>query len=361
MGALGYLGNGSAPECFSGFEAETVCFCKTSCFNAVFFCNPQYLSYTSFDAGQLNVFRLCMQYFGPGCNDYRPPRQSNVFTVITVPVHTERLGTCMPPQQQSDARSAQQPLPDQIIKYTDLDTCLTTYYSSPSSFCGCDPKDGVHPGRVTTAITRPPPILMIHLARFEFQGSAAGLQGGAAKLTQKVQPLQLTFYLWHIARPVHHSVAVRHLMSHCVVYDLPYSLLLLNLQMLVVTGTIQHTPLLQIEYPEKLDMGQYMIDGLLDMTYVLRGILVHEGETTASGHHYTYAFRDGEWWCYDDAECCVVCSTSFSLLPTLSCIVWSCNPWSCMHIQQPLSRSTTGKTSTDTLSHESIVVLFMSA
>ncbi|DBB16688.1 TPA: Ubiquitin carboxyl-terminal hydrolase 42 [Trebouxia sp. C0006] len=75
---------------------------------------------------------------------------------------------------------------------------------------------------------------MIHLARFEFQGSAAGLQGGAAKLTQK------------------------------------------------------------IEYPEKLDMGQYMIDGLLDRTYVLRGILVHEGETTASGHHYTYAFRDGE-------------------------------------------------------------------
>jgi len=41
--ALGYLGNGSAPECFSGIEEVTVCFCKTSCFDAVFFCNPQCL------------------------------------------------------------------------------------------------------------------------------------------------------------------------------------------------------------------------------------------------------------------------------------------------------------------------------
>ncbi|KAL0051149.1 hypothetical protein WJX82_002711 [Trebouxia sp. C0006] len=88
-------------------------------------------------------------------------------------------------------------------------------------------------GRVTTAITRPPPILMIHLARFEFQGSAAGLQGGAAKLTQK------------------------------------------------------------IEYPEKLDMGQYMIDGLLDRTYVLRGILccvVDLDEVLSQANAYLLAY-----------------------------------------------------------------------
>lgn len=82
-GDLGYLGDGSAPECFSGFEAETVCFCKTSCFNDVFFCNPQYLSYTSLDFGQLSLC-WCMQYFCAECLACIPPPQSNVFTAITV-------------------------------------------------------------------------------------------------------------------------------------------------------------------------------------------------------------------------------------------------------------------------------------
>ena len=46
-------------------------------------------------------------------------------------------------------------------------------------------------------------------------------EGSTAKLTQKVQPLQLTFCLWHNARPVHHSVEARHPMSHSIIYDLP--------------------------------------------------------------------------------------------------------------------------------------------
>ena len=236
--------------------------------------------------------RFCM-HWNRDCSENITPWGRNASQISCA----EPLGTCMLPQQQSDTRSAQQqPLLDQIIKYTG--TCLA-YYSSPSSFCGCGPENGVHPGRVTTAITRPPPILMIHLGRFVFEGSTT-------KLTQKVQPFQLTFCLWHIARPVHHSIEARHPVSHCFIYDLLPCSLLLNLQMLVVTGMIKHTPLLQIGYPEQLDMGQYMINGLLDRTFVLRGVLVHEGATTACGHYYTYVFRHGEWWRYDDAECCVV-------------------------------------------------------
>ncbi len=81
--------------------------------------------------------------------------------------------------------------------------------------------------------------------------------------------------------------------------------------MLVVIAMIRHIPLLQIAYPQQLNMGRYMIDSLLDRTYVLRGVLVHEGETLQWGHYYTYVFRDGEWWQYNDAESRAVCNKSF--------------------------------------------------
>ncbi len=134
-----------------------------------------------------------MQLSCTKCQAFIPPPRSTVFTAITAPVHTDPLGTCMLPQQQSmsDTRSEQQqPLLDQIIKHTDLQTCLDAYRCSPSSFCGCAPEDGVHPGRINIIITRPPPILMIHLGRFAFKENAA--KGTASKLTQQVEPLQLS-------------------------------------------------------------------------------------------------------------------------------------------------------------------------
>ncbi len=63
---------------------------------------------------------------------------------------------------------------------------------------------------MTIVITRPPPILMIHIG---FKGTAAQSDTEGAALTAHICS-------WHIARPMYHLVEARHPMSHCIMYDL---------------------------------------------------------------------------------------------------------------------------------------------
>jgi hypothetical protein len=59
----------------------------------------------------------------------------------------------------------------------------------------------------------------------------------------------------------------------------------------------------KIDFPMQLEIGDYMshLNHARPPTYGLRGMLVHRGQTCASGHYVAYVLRKGEWFECNDS------------------------------------------------------------
>jgi hypothetical protein len=59
----------------------------------------------------------------------------------------------------------------------------------------------------------------------------------------------------------------------------------------------------QIKFPMRLEIGEYMsnLNKARPPPYELVGILVHQGQTCASGHYLAYVKKDGEWYRCNDS------------------------------------------------------------
>lgn len=60
----------------------------------------------------------------------------------------------------------------------------------------------------------------------------------------------------------------------------------------------------RIEFPERLEIGDYMsnLNKARPPPYDLVGILVHQGQTCASGHYVAFVKKNGEWFKCNDSE-----------------------------------------------------------
>jgi len=64
----------------------------------------------------------------------------------------------------------------------------------------------------------------------------------------------------------------------------------------------------RIEFPQKLEIGDYMsnLNKARPPPYSLVGVLVHQGQTCASGHYLSFVKKNGEWFRCNDSEVSVV-------------------------------------------------------
>ena len=60
----------------------------------------------------------------------------------------------------------------------------------------------------------------------------------------------------------------------------------------------------RIEFPQKLEIGDYMsnLNKARPPPYDLVGVLVHQGQTCASGHYLSFVKKNGEWFKCNDSE-----------------------------------------------------------
>lgn len=60
----------------------------------------------------------------------------------------------------------------------------------------------------------------------------------------------------------------------------------------------------RIEFPQKLEIGDYMsnLNKARPPPYSLVGVLVHQGQTCASGHYLSFVKKNGEWFKCNDSE-----------------------------------------------------------
>lgn len=64
----------------------------------------------------------------------------------------------------------------------------------------------------------------------------------------------------------------------------------------------------RIQFPQKLEIGDYMsnLNKARPPPYSLVGVLVHQGQTCASGHYLSFVKKNGEWFKCNDSEVSVV-------------------------------------------------------
>lgn len=64
----------------------------------------------------------------------------------------------------------------------------------------------------------------------------------------------------------------------------------------------------RIKFPQKLEIGDYMsnLNKARPPPYSLVGVLVHQGQTCASGHYLSFVKKNGEWFKCNDSEVSVV-------------------------------------------------------
>ena len=64
----------------------------------------------------------------------------------------------------------------------------------------------------------------------------------------------------------------------------------------------------RIQFPQKLEIGDYMsnLNKARPPPYSLVGVLVHQGQTCASGHYLSFVKKNGEWFKTNDSEVTVV-------------------------------------------------------
>ncbi len=64
----------------------------------------------------------------------------------------------------------------------------------------------------------------------------------------------------------------------------------------------------RIQFPQKLEIGDYMsnLNKARPPPYSLVGVLVHQGQTCASGHYLSFVKKNGEWFKTNDSEVSVV-------------------------------------------------------
>lgn len=60
----------------------------------------------------------------------------------------------------------------------------------------------------------------------------------------------------------------------------------------------------RIEFPQRLEIGDYMsnLNKARPPAYELVGVLVHQGQTCASGHYLSFVKKNGEWFKCNDSE-----------------------------------------------------------